>query len=131
MAGNTATLEEIGAFLEEFQEKAKVFGIYYNIEKEENLQTLFDLEIKAKDRDKYILGLKAVDYYQGPDRNDYDPDEGLVWMFGIGIKKKGKKGPKIPIYIKIFVQKRDGAPTFCISFHKAKFDMKFPYKDTL
>ena len=51
-------------------------------------------------------------------------------MFGIGIKKRGKK-KKIPIYIKIYITKVNGAANFCISFHKARFEMTFPYKETL
>lgn len=57
MADNNATLEQVDAFLKEFQAKAKVFGIDYNIDKEENQQTLFDLEIPASKRDEYILSL--------------------------------------------------------------------------
>ena len=80
MADNNATLEPVDAFLKEFQAKATVFGIDYNIDKEENQQTLFDLEIPASKRDEYILSLNPEDYYQGPDVNDYDPEEGNVWM---------------------------------------------------
>ncbi len=90
MAENNATLDEIETFLNEFKEKAKVFGIVYNIEKEENLQTLLELELFGNIRDRYILSLKPEDYYQGPDENEYDKDEGKVWMFGIGIRKSGK-----------------------------------------
>jgi len=130
MATNNASLEQVEAFLKEFQVKARVFGIDYNIDKEENLQTLFDLEMPASQRDEYLLSLKPEDYYQGPDVNDYDANEGAVWMFGIGVKKKGR-GKKIPIYIKIFITRENGAPNYCISFHKAKFKMTFPYKTTL
>ena len=130
MADNNATLEQVDAFLKEFQEKAKVFGIDYNIEKEENQQTLFDLEISASKRNEYILSLRPEDYYQGPGVNDYDPEEGDVWMFGIGIKKRGR-GKKIPIYIKIYITKVNGAANYCISFHIAKFEMTFPYKAAL
>jgi hypothetical protein len=127
MADNKATLEEVAAFLNEFKEKAKVFGIVYNIDKEENQQTLFDLELFGSKRDQYILNLRPEDYYQGPDTNDYDEEEGPVWMFGIGIKKRGKKG-KVPIYIKIYITKAEGASNYCISFHIARFPMSFPYK---
>ena len=130
MADNKATLEQVDAFLKEFQVKAKVFGINYSIDKEENQQTLFDLEMPASKRDEFILALKPEDYYQGPDENEYDSGEGNVWMFGIGIKKKGK-GPKIPIYIKIYITRVNNAPNYCISFHRAKFAMTFPYKTTL
>ena len=127
MAENNATLDEIETFLNEFKEKAKVFGIVYNIEKEENLQTLLELELFGSTRDRYIMSLRPEDYYQGPDENDYDKDEGNVWMFGIGIRKRGKK-KKIPIYIKIYVTKEERAANYCISFHIARFEMKFPYK---
>lgn len=130
MADNNATLEQVDTFLKEFQVKARVFGINYNNDKEENLQTLFDLGIFASKRDEYILSLRPEDYYQGPDANDYDPEEGDVWMFGIGIKKRGKR-KKIPIYIKIYITRVDGAANYCISFHVAKFEMTFPYKATL
>ena len=123
MADNNATLKQVEAFLRAFHTKARIFGIVYNMDKEENQQTLFDL-------DEYILALKPEDYYQGPDKNDYDPEEGNVWMFGIGIKKRGR-GKKIPIYIKIYITKINGAANYCISFHKAKFEMTFPYKATL
>lgn len=76
------------------------------------------------------MNLKVEDYFQGPGINDYDAEEGNVWMFGIGIKKKGK-GKPIPIYIKIYITKVNGAPNFCISFHKAKGKMTFPYKTEL
>lgn len=58
------------------------------------------MEIPGARRDEYIYNLKPEDYYQGPGINDYDPEDGLVWMFGIGIKKQGKK-KKTPIYVKI------------------------------
>ncbi|MBO4427581.1 MAG: toxin [Bacteroidales bacterium] len=130
MAGQNATLEEIDAFLKEFQVKARVFGIDYSVDKEENLQTLLDLEIPASRRDEYILSLKPEDYYQGPDVNDYDREEGEVWMFGIWVKKRGR-GRKIPIYIKVYITKANGAPNYCISFHIAKFTMTFPYKEEI
>lgn len=82
MAGNEAKYDEVKAFLDEFKAKAEVFGIVYNIDKEENQQTLFDLELFGSKRDEYILNLQPEDYYQGPDVNDYDSEEGTVWMSG-------------------------------------------------
>lgn len=130
MADSNATYDEVKSFLEEFKVKARVFGIVYNIDKEENQQALFDLEMPAGKRDEYILNLNPEDYYQGPDTNDYDSEEGAVWMFGIGIRKHGR-GKKIPIYIKIYITKAEGASNYCISFHVAKFPMSFPYKNEL
>lgn len=62
-ADNKATKEEIETFLSEFKEKSKVFGINYEIDKEENMQTLLDLEISGTERDKFILNLNIEDYY--------------------------------------------------------------------
>ena len=74
--------------------------------------------------------LNIEDYYQGPGKNQSSPNDGDVWMFGIGIKKKrGRK--KIPIYIKIYITKAKGTANYCISFHIAKFEMNFPYKTEL
>lgn len=130
MADNKATKEEIEAFLNEFKAKSRIFGIVYNIDKEENQKTLFELELSGSKRDQYILNLKPEDYYQGPDINDYGEEEGQVWMFGIGIRKRGR-GKKIPIYIKIYITKVEGAANYCISFHIAKFKMIFPYKEEI
>lgn len=130
-ADNKATLEEIEAFLTEFKEKSRIFGVVYDMNKEENQNTLLELEMRPSERTRYLQQIKPTDYYQGPGKNDYDDAEGDVWMFGIGINKKKGKKTKIPIYIKIYITKVNGAPNFCISFHKAKFDMVFPYKQEL
>jgi len=130
MADNKATKEEVEAFLKEFKEKSKVFDIAFRLDKEENLQFLLEFEMPPDERKKYIMNLKVEDYYQGPDTNLDDEEEGDVWMFGIGIKKKGK-GKPIPIYIKIYITKTNGVPNYCISFHKEKRKMIFPYKTEL
>ena len=49
-ADNKATLEEIEAFLNEFKTKSKIFGIDYDRHKEENFQTLLDLEMPPDER---------------------------------------------------------------------------------
>lgn len=76
MADNKATLDEVKAFLNEFHQKTRVFGITYNNDKEENMQTLLDLELPSNKRDEYILNLLPEDYYQGPSDNEYGEDEG-------------------------------------------------------
>ena len=53
-ADNKATLEEIEAFLNEFKTKSKIFGIDYDRHKEENFQTLLDLEMPPDERTTYL-----------------------------------------------------------------------------
>lgn len=71
MKNSQATIEEVDAFLKEFKERAKLFGIVYVDGKPNNVDTLNQLEITPKERDNYVLSLTAEDYSQGPDTNDY------------------------------------------------------------
>ncbi|MBQ6578314.1 MAG: toxin [Bacteroidales bacterium] len=130
MARNDATKEQVEAFLNEFIPKSKIFGLTFDTVKEENLQTMLELELYGDKRKELIYKLKPEDYYQGPDSNDYDSTEGDVWMFGIGVRKNGK-GKTYPVYIKIYITKICNAPNYCISFHIAKYPMSFPFKDSI
>ena len=87
MKNSQATIEEVDAFLKEFKERAKLFGIVYVDSKPNNVDTLNELEITPKERDSYVLSLIAEDYSQGPDANDY-PGQNDVWVFGKFIKRK-------------------------------------------
>ena len=120
MKNDNATKEEVFAFLKEFKERARIFGIKYVDEKPNNVDTLNILEITAKDRDNYVLSLSTEDYSQGPDKNDY-PNQNDVWVFGKFIKGK-------EVYIKLFINIIQNQPNICISFHIAKYQMSYPLK---
>lgn len=120
MDNNNATKDEVIAFLGEFKERARIFGIKYVDEKPNNIDTLTALEITAKERDSYIFSLIPEDYSQGPDKNDY-PGQNDVWVFGKLIKYK-------EVYIKIFINVIQNQPNICISFHIAKYSMSYPLK---
>jgi hypothetical protein len=120
MKNNQATIEEVNAFLKEFKERAKLFGIVYVDSKPNNVDTLNELEITPKERDGYVLSLTAEDYSQGPDANDY-PGQNDVWVFGKFIKRK-------ELYIKIYINAFLNQPNVCISFHIAKHPMSYPLK---
>lgn len=130
MSRSDATLSQVEKFLSEFKMKSRIFGIVYNMDKNENRQTMIDLELFGDKRDKVIYNLNARDYYQGPESNINNPNEGNVWMFGVGVYERNKR-KKIPIYIKIYITVLQGEPNYCISFHRAKFKMIFPYKTEL
>lgn len=95
MKNSQSTKEEVDAFLKEFKERAKLFGIVYVDSKPNNIDTLTALDITQNDRKNYVLSLDAEDYSQGPDKNDY-PGQNDVWVFGKQIKGQ-------EVYIKIFI----------------------------
>ncbi len=118
----SATITEIGLFLQDFKFKSKIFDIFYIDERRKNTQTLLDLELPANIRDKIIFNLDVENYSEGP-----IPDlmgtysMGDLWVFGALYKKKYE------IYIKIQM----GIPnssTICISFHLAEHPMTYPFR---
>ena len=121
MKNQHATKDEIEAFLKEFKERAKLFGLFYVDEKPNNIDTLNILEITSKDRDKYVLSLTSENYCQGPDKNHY-PNQNDVWVFGKVIKGK-------EVYIKIFINARLNGPNVCISFHIAEHPLNYPLRN--
>lgn len=120
MKSNQATIEEVDAFLKEFKERAKLFGIVYVDSKPNNIDTLTALDITQNDRKNYVLSLDTEDYCQGPDKNDY-PGQNDVWVFGKQIKGQ-------EVYIKIFINAILNQPNVCISFHIAKYKLIYPLK---
>lgn len=103
-----ATANEIETFLQDFKVKMKVWDIIFRDDRGKNTQTLLDLEISPKDREKIITQLTAADYYKGPlkDKLNDGPD---LWVF-----KKEVKGFKV--YIKLTLGFCNNK-VICISFH--------------
>lgn len=120
MGERVASYLDIKSFLEEFLIKADHFGIFYVDSKPNNIDTLAELEITPDEREKYVKSLKPEDYCKGPLTNDY-PNQNDVWVFGKMIKTK-------EIYIKIYIGKNK-SPCVCISFHTAKYKLKYPLKN--
>jgi len=111
-------IEDVKIFLQEFKQKMKVFGIIYLRDRQKNLQTQLDLELREFEKDKYISELTEVDFYKGPSQ-DYNggPD---LWEFGKMIKNK-------EVYIKIAIG-FGSKPVICISFHFPERTIKYPFK---
>ena len=113
-----ATKEEVQRFLNQMQEKIKVFGIIYRDDRGKNAQTLIDLEITPKYRDTVIINLEVQDYSEGPVIDTLNQC-GEMWVFGKDVKEQ-------EVYIKITLGK--GASALCISFHIAEHPMNYPFK---
>lgn len=56
----------IDAFLLEFRQKKKVFGVLFRDDRGKNQQTLLDLEISPKERENLLDNLMVKDYVRGP-----------------------------------------------------------------
>lgn len=103
-----ATANEIEAFLQDFKQKMKIWGIVFRDDRPGNVQTLLDLEISSVYREKIISQITTADYSKGPVKDELNngPD---LWVF-----KKEVKGFKI--YIKITLGFCNNK-VICISFH--------------
>jgi hypothetical protein len=95
------------------------FDIVFLDDRGKNAQTLADLEFRPTFRKKVIEELEIIDFSQGPlPENWFGSRE--MWVFG-----KQVKGNEI--YIKITMG-LEASGTICISFHKAEYPMKYPFK---
>ncbi|MDD2353546.1 MAG: hypothetical protein PHX56_08360 [Atribacterota bacterium] len=92
--------------------------------RKENLKTLIELGLNYKLVKDELLSLLPQDYSEGP-IEDFDQvyykDES-IWIFGKSIQNK-------IIYIKLKIREnKKNEEVICISFHIAKYPMKFPFK---
>lgn len=120
-----ADADKIGKFLKEFKEIASKRGIYV-VPREVNKDALAELGLTSRNRVDEILSLSVADYCAGPEKDHDKPGE--VWMFG---KQIGDH--EVYIKLKIAVIKdsrmRENKIAKCISFHKAEYSLKFPYRE--
>ena len=90
------------------------------VDREENLRELASLGLTKHDCRQIVLSLSVEDYCKGPEQDRDRP--GHVWTFGY--KLEGKD-----IYIKLKIIKvGDEEIVKCISFHKAKYPLKYPFR---
>ncbi|HBE42585.1 MAG TPA: toxin [Bacteroidales bacterium] len=115
-----ATKKEVESFLNEFKERMKIWDVLFRVDRDCNIQTLADLEIRPVDRKRILENLKTSDYSQGPLRDSlYHGSD--MWVFGKVIKGQ-------EVYIKISMG-LPGQQVICISFHVAKHKMNYPFKN--
>ena len=114
------TKQEVETFLTDFKVKMKVFQILFRDERMTNTQSLLLLEMTPDTRKKVIESLTFEDYSEGP-LTDSLYGIASIWVFG----KNDKKGTEI--YIKMSIG-RPNDRVICISFHKSKHSMTYPFK---
>lgn len=113
------TKREVENFLNEFKEKMKIWDVLFRVDRDCNIQTLADLDIRPTERKKILEKIKLSDYSEGPLKDTLHGGSDL-WVFGKEIKKQ-------EVYIKISIGKIN-QQVICISFHLAKHKMSYPFK---
>ena len=117
-----ATTEEVKIYLEHTQQIITIFDIYW-APRDEVLKGIRDLGLTQGIAKELILGLVVYDYVEGP-IEDHLHSEFNVWIFG-------KASPIIEsdeIYIKLS-DRREGKMLVCLSFHKARRPLNYPFKN--
>lgn len=112
-----SVLSEIQAILNAPDFNIKKNFIFYN--RVENVQALADLDFDLEDVCETIRKLTISDYSATllDDKSVLSPE--YIFVFGNTIKRT-------PLYIKIKIV--DGRIVVCISFHKEKYKMNYPYR---
>lgn len=113
------SIEEVKAFLEQFNIKAQVFGIIFRDDRQKNRKALLELDITQMQRELIVKSLLPQDYVEGP-VIDVLNKEGEMWVFGKDVKGR-------EVYIKITLGYENGQ-TICIPFHIAEHPLVYPFK---
>lgn len=113
------TIDDVKLFLEQFNIKAEVFGIFFRDDRPKNRATLVQLELSHLQRELVVKSLQVQDYVEGPVVDELNK-MGEMWIFGKDVKER-------EVYIKISLG-NEGGQTICISFHIAEYPLKYSFK---
>lgn len=113
------TIEEVKAFLDQFNIKAQVFGILFRDDRPKNAEALLELDITKMQREVIVKSLVPQDYVEGPVIDVLNKQKEM-WVFGKDVKGR-------EVYIKITLGYENGQ-TICISFHIAEHPLEYPFK---
>ena len=113
------TVDEVKAFLDQFNVKAQIFGIRFRDDRGKNRDALLQLDITPLQREVIVKNLLVHDYVEGPVIDELNK-KGEMWVFGKDVKER-------EVYIKITLGYENGQ-TICISFHVAEHPLKYPFK---
>lgn len=113
-------VEDVRKFLLEFKQVVTSGSGIDLVPRRETLETLRLLGLTKRNLEETILGLSVADYCNGPEPDRDRPGE--IWEFG-----KDMDGHEV--YIKLKLASSGGTKMAkCVSFHKAKYPLKFPYR---
>jgi hypothetical protein len=111
--------EDVEAFLNDFKQKLRSFGMVFLRSRGENLKTVLELELSENSVREHLANLAVENFYKGPSRDSDDgPD---LWEFG---KRIGGR----EVYIKI-TKGKFNKPVVCISFHFPARTITYPFND--
>ena len=113
------TVDEVKAFLDQFNVKAQIYGIRFRDDRGKNRDALLQLDITPLQREVIVKNLLVHDYVEGPVIDELNKS-GEMWVFGKDVKER-------EVYIKITLGYENGQ-TICISFHIAEHPLKYPFK---
>ena len=111
--------KQIADFLKRFKSFAQTQWTL--VERKKNMDSIAEMGITIPQVKATLLGLKVTDYCSGPEE-DRDRKGIHVWVFGAKINND-------EIYIKLSDDFR-GDQAKCLSFHKAEFPLKKPFKES-
>ena len=113
------TVDEVKAFLDQFNVKAQIFGIRFRDDRGKNREALLQLDITPLQREVIVKNLLVHDYVEGSVIDELNKN-GEMWVFGKDVKGR-------EVYIKITLGYENGQ-TIYISFHIAEHPLKYPVK---
>ena len=113
------SIEEVRAFLDQFNTKVHVFGILFRDDRPKNREALQILDITPLQREVVVKSLQVQDYVEGPVIDELNR-KSEMWVFGKDVKGR-------EVYIKITLGYQNGQ-TICISFHIAEYPLLYPFK---
>jgi len=111
--------KEIEKFINEYRICISDHNLFFTKRVQEDI---LELELTFEIVKEVIKGLGVNNYVSGPEK-DLEFEQFNVWVFGTNIENQS-----IEIYIKLSDRKDNQRP-ICISFHKAKRKMNYPYKN--
>lgn len=112
-------LEVIRSFLRSCKEHIENERFEF-VERRKCLQTLTELEITIDDAETVVLGLHPSNYVSGPESDHDSTKAGDIYVFGADQNS-------VELYIKLKCDTKRGC--VCISFHRAEWPLKYPYRE--
>lgn len=110
--------KEIEKFIKEYSQCISDHNLYFLKRSQDGI---LELGLTVDIAKEIVQSLKKSNYVSGPEE-DTDFKQFNVWVFGVSIENQSYE-----IYIKLSDRKDNQRPV-CISFHKAKKSMIYPFK---